>query len=111
MTEQSVATVTVTELHDLFSKPHKPCLIDVREPAEWAEVHIPEAIHCPKGELATSIDSIMPDKNTPIYLHCRGGMRSIDAARILISKGYQQVYSVQGGINDWAAKGYVVKAS
>jgi phage shock protein E len=48
-------------------------LIDVREPDEFAESHLPEAVNMPLGNLDQNIDSL---RQTPIVLYCASGMRS-----------------------------------
>ena len=83
-------------------------LIDVREDHEWQEQHIPRAVHIPKDELVNVIEETIPDKEATIYLHCRGGVRSLYAADCLMNLGYQNVYSVDGGIMDWMGAGYPV---
>jgi rhodanese-related sulfurtransferase len=84
-------------------------LIDVRELNEWQEMRIPGAVHIPKDQVAQTIESQMADKNQPIYLHCRGGVRSVYAGQMLLEKGYTDVYSIDGGILDWANHGYPVE--
>ena len=106
----NIPTVDVHQLKKLLDNEHI-CLIDVRENQEWEEVHIPQAKHLPKGELNERIFDIAPNKEAPIYLHCRGGMRSITAAQNLMELGYKNVYSVTGGIADWERSGYEVKKS
>lgn len=104
-----VKTIDVHELKKSYEQNPKLCLIDVREPHEWEEQHIPFALHIPKDQLAEKITTIIPDKNQPIYLHCRGGTRSLWAAERLIEQGYQHVYSVNGGMMHWAQCNYPVE--
>lgn len=84
-------------------------LIDVRERNEWDNVRIPWATHIPKNEITQKIDTVSADRNTAIYLHCKSGMRSLMAAKDLIQLGYKEVYSVQGGIQDWIEASYAVE--
>ena len=46
------------------------------------------------------ISSLIPDKNTPVFLHCRSGKRSGKAAKILASMGYTKAVNI-GGIKDY----------
>ena len=101
-------TITVQELKQ--HQEHDPalCLIDVRELEEWQEARIPGAQHVPKDILTQKIEHIAPDKQQPVYLHCKGGVRSWDAAVKLLEMGYANVYSVEGGLIAWANAGYTV---
>lgn len=101
-----VQTINVIELKEHYDKEQDLCLIDVRELSEWQEIHIPKAIHIAKDDIANRIESTVPDHSTPIYLHCRGGVRSLHAANTLIELGYTNVYSVDGGIMAWHAAGF-----
>ncbi len=109
MTDRKVTTISVHELKKRRDiNPHL-CLIDVREDSEWQEQHIPGALHIPKGELVACIAAKIPEHDCPIYLHCRGGTRSLLAANALLTLGYQEIYSIDGGIAEWEQSGYPVK--
>ncbi|KTD16699.1 rhodanese-like domain-containing protein [Legionella jordanis] len=107
MTE--IATINVHQLKQLMDENPKLCLIDVRELPEWQTVRIPGAKHIPKDRLTTEIESIAADRKQAIYLHCKGGVRSLYAAKTLLDLGYKEVYSVDGGILEWAMSGYLVE--
>ena len=109
MINLKIKTIDVHELIKLYDASSVLCLIDVREDHEWEELRIPRAIHIPKDTLVSVIEQKIPDLNTSIYLHCRGGVRSLYAAHCLAELGYQDVYSVDGGIVEWANSGYPVK--
>ena len=109
MNEHKVSTISVKELKERRDKNATLCLIDVREPNEWDQMHIPGATLIPKGSLAAVIASKVPNYDEPIYLHCKGGVRSFDAANELINMGYKEVYSVEGGILEWAMAGYPIE--
>lgn len=109
MTKHKVATITVQELHERQKQDHKLCLIDVRENHEWETGHIPGAIHLPKNLIGTEIENKIPKKNQPIYLHCLGGVRSLQAAHFLHDMGYEEVYSINGGIAEWEKNGYPIE--
>ena len=84
-------------------------LIDVREDSEWAQARIPNAIHIGKGVIERDIESVVPDKTTEIVLYCGGGFRSAIAAKSLQDMGYNNVYSMAGGIRDWHEKSYILE--
>jgi rhodanese-related sulfurtransferase len=108
MTHHKVQTINVHELKKRTDANPKLCLIDVREDHEWQEQHIPFALHIPKGQLMEQIRVTVPEHNHPIYLHCRGGVRSLHAAHDLLTMGYEEVYSVDGGIAEWITSGYPI---
>lgn len=109
MTEQSFKTISVQELKELIDQEPQLCLIDVRELHEWKMGRIPGAILIPKDEITVCIQDKVNDQNQAIYLHCRSGVRSAFAAQCLAQMGYKDVYSVEGGIMDWAMAGYPVE--
>ncbi len=107
--EPTIQTINVTELKKHYDSDPNFCLIDVRELDEWQEIHIPKAIHICKDDIKENIQKTVSNHATPIYLHCRSGVRSMHAARTLIELGYTNVYSVDGGIIAWANAGYPTK--
>lgn len=110
MSEINIPCIDVHELKQKKEANPDLCLIDVRELDEWNQIHIPGAIHIPKDTISDRIKEVTDNKQQPIYIHCRSGMRSLSAAHTLISLGYEQVFSVNGGIQEWAMFGYDVVA-
>src|SRR3954467_7448340 len=80
-------------------------VLDVREPDEYEQGAIPGAVHIPRGTLESSIEGRIPDKSTPLIVHCAGGTRSAFAAKTLEELGYTDVVSVAGGFNKWKDEG------
>jgi rhodanese-related sulfurtransferase len=81
-------------------------LVDVREESEYAQDHLPGAIHLGKGVIERDIEARMPELNTEMILYCGGGFRSALAADNLQKMGYTNVISMDGGIRDWREKAY-----
>ena len=73
--------------------------IDVRTLDEYNEDHISNTEHIPHLEIATQISDLDLDKNTPIKLFCRSGVRAGLALTALEDLGYTNVETV-GGIAD-----------
>jgi rhodanese-related sulfurtransferase len=109
MKTHNIKTIDVHQLKNKMDTHANLCLIDVRETEEWQVAHIPGAVHIPKDIITANIESTVTDKKYPIYLHCRGGVRSLYAAQCLMDMGYEEVYSVDGGIIEWAMFGYPVQ--
>lgn len=72
-------------------------LLDVRTQNEYAGCHIDGSVNIPLDRLDT-IGGCVPDKATPIFVHCLSGGRSASAAAYLKRNGYSRVYDI-GGIN------------
>ena len=81
-------------------------VLDVREPDEWDEAHIPQAKHLPRGLLEYQAADQLPDRDARIVIHCASGGRSALAAKSLKEMGYTNVANMEGGINAWREKGY-----
>jgi molybdopterin/thiamine biosynthesis adenylyltransferase/rhodanese-related sulfurtransferase len=79
--------------------------VDVREGDEWAEGHIPGAVHVPRGNLESRIEGAVPDRATPVVLYCAAGNRSVFAAKTLGELGYVDAHSLVGGFTDWKRNG------
>lgn len=109
MSINKINMLNVHELHEKMQNNVNLCLIDVREQEEWDEMHIPQALLIPKDQITARIQATVTDKTLPIYLLCKGGVRSLYAAQHLIDLGYQEVYSVDGGLIAWLKAGYAVK--
>jgi sulfur-carrier protein adenylyltransferase/sulfurtransferase len=83
--------------------------VDVREPREWAQGHLPGAIHIPVAEVPEQAASALPDRSRPIVTYCATGRRSLRAAHALAELGYEEVTSLAGGIEDWYGHGHPVQ--
>jgi rhodanese-related sulfurtransferase len=83
-------------------------LVDVREDREWANGHLPHAIHLGKGVIERDIEKAIPDTRAEIILYCGGGFRSALAADNLQKMGYQNVISMDGGYRGWVDAGHPV---
>lgn len=77
-------------------------LIDVREPAEYDEAHVPGAVLVPLGELEARVADIPDDR--PVAVICRSGARSMRACEWLATTG-RDVTNVAGGTLAWIASG------
>lgn len=75
-------------------------LVDVREPSEYEEGHLPGAQLIPVKELRDRLSELDPSKPTITY--CAAGVRSRAAAAILMRSGFKEVWSMEGGIRAWS---------
>ncbi len=75
-------------------------LIDVREPWEYEEAHIPDCRLIPMGEVPARLAEI--DKETPAVVYCRSGSRSGKIVTLLRGAGYGKLLNLKGGMLAWA---------
>ena len=100
-----VPEISAVEVKDRLTQDPALIVIDVREPDETREGKIPGAILIPRGLLELKIEGLVPDKSTPMILHCAGGVRSLLAAHSLQQLGYKNVASMAGGFKAWKEGG------
>jgi rhodanese-related sulfurtransferase len=79
-------------------------VLDVRQPEEWLDHHIPGSTLIPLGELPARISEVPQDQE--ILVVCRSGNRSAQGRDILLDAGFDQVSSMAGGLTEWRAAGY-----
>lgn len=86
-------------------------LVDVREPDEYAQGHLPGAVNLPRGVLEFQIhahpamacvaDAALAEPSRRMVLYCRTGGRSALAADSLRQLGFTDVCSLAGGFEAW----------
>lgn len=81
-------------------------VLDVREPSEWAEGHIPGALNIPMGQATSRLDELPRDR--AIALVCRGGPRSSTVGSLLLRHGFTRLVNVWGGMGGWIEAGLPV---
>jgi len=93
--------LTATELEAKLDAGEELMLIDVREMWEFNSGSVPGAINIPLSELGIMVRDLEPEKH---YITiCAMGMRSLDAAYLLSSHGFEDVHSLAGGMSAWRA--------
>ncbi len=78
-------------------------VLDVRQPEEWQEAHIPGATLIPLGDLPNRLNELPKDQE--IVVVCRSGNRSATGRDILRDAGFTNVTSMAGGVTQWKAQG------
>lgn len=76
-------------------------VIDVRSDGEYAQGHIINAIHEPLGGLAQQISRLEKYRDRTIITACRNGQQAASASGILRKNGFENVFSLSGGIAAW----------
>lgn len=120
----AAARSTVRELEpadagDRLERGEFDLLLDVREPGEFAESHLPGALNVPRGLLEIRADpaspatepalSANPDARILVYCLKAPSPRSLLAAQTLTAMGYANVAALGGGLNAWAEAGLPVE--
>jgi molybdopterin/thiamine biosynthesis adenylyltransferase/rhodanese-related sulfurtransferase len=77
-------------------------LVDVREPFEWEICRVPGSLLMPLGEVPRRFSEL--DPGAAVVTVCHTGVRSLDAARFLRSRGIANVRSLRGGVAAWAER-------
>ncbi|MDR0475962.1 MAG: rhodanese-like domain-containing protein [Treponema sp.] len=96
-------TITAKEAYRMMGELDNYILLDVRIPAEFQETRIDGAVLIPDYEIKDRAETELPDKNAVIFVYCRSGRRSAQAAADLAALGYKNIYDF-GGIINWPYK-------
>ena len=97
----SVSTLEATQLINR----QDARVLDVREPARYAEGHILGARNVPLAELAKRAGELEKFKNRPLIVACDSGNTSTRAVRELKARGFANVVSLAGGFRAWLQGG------
>ena len=111
--------VSPTEAAAALNDAELALIVDVREPGEYGDGHLPEAVNIPRGLLELRADPNSPvtdqtlsaDQAARILVYCTKGpgARSLLAAQTLTSMGYANVEVLSGGLIAWAEAGLPVE--
>ena len=75
-------------------------VIDVRDRQSYSMGHIQNAVHVSDENIQQFID--VTDKSKPLIIYCYRGNSSQDAADYLSEEGFRNVYSMDGGFDEWS---------
>ena len=103
--KKRIKETNVDDMKRRMDAGEKIALVDVREESEWAQGHLPGAMHLGKGIIERDIEQHVPDTNAKIVLYCGGGFRSALTADNLQKMGYTNVESMDGGWKGWIGAG------
>jgi hydroxyacylglutathione hydrolase len=99
----TLTNVTPQELAGRLAHERDLMVLDVREPVEWADGHVPGARHIPMRQVVDRLDEIPRDRRVAIT--CAGGVRSSIVASLLLARGYTSLVNLWGGMTGWAQAG------
>lgn len=103
--KEKVKETNVEDVKRRMDAGEKFLLVDVREDNEWANGHLPGAVHMGRGIIERDIEGAIPDTSAKMILYCGGGFRSALVADNLQKMGYTNVESMDGGWKGWLAAG------
>lgn len=86
-------------------------VLDIRDSHEYNSGHIVDSIHIPLAKLPTRLKELESHKSKPIIVMCRTGTRTTPACNSLVKNGFEQVYSLHGGLVEWEAANLPVSRS
>lgn len=92
--------ITQSEAKKIIDEGKDFIIVDVRNPEEFVQGHIPNAINVPNPSITNKEIPELPDKTRTLLVYCRSGQRSRIAGKKLAVLGYEDVRDF-GGILDW----------
>ena len=93
-------SITMDEAKEIFKTSGDYIILDVRRSDEFASGHIPGAVNYANEDISNEKINLLPDYDQTIYVYCRTGRRSNQAAGKLVKIGYKDIIEC-GGILDW----------
>ena len=94
--------ITPKEVRERLDRGEKLLLVDVREPQEHALCRIEGALLIPMGTIPPNLQKLDVDED--VICFCHHGMRSLDVANWLRSRGVSGAKSMRGGIDRWSTE-------
>jgi molybdopterin/thiamine biosynthesis adenylyltransferase/rhodanese-related sulfurtransferase len=98
--------ITTPEAHRLYEDGAPHVFVDVRPRDEWDEGHLPGALHVPRNNLESRVETLIPDKTQTLVVYCASGTRSAFATRTLRELGYEHAVNLEDGFVGWKRNGY-----
>ena len=100
---KTVQTVDVTAFAEKLKATDKAQLLDVRTPEEFSSGHIENATNVNWNGDDFVAKAEKYDKSKPVFVYCKVGGRSAQAADKLAELGFKEIYNLDGGIMKWNA--------
>lgn len=92
--------ITYLEAKEIMKETPLAILLDVRSKQEYDEYHLDGAICVPTYELTNEISKVTTNKEQTIIAYCSSGGRSKKAVQILRKMGYENLYEINGGLDN-----------
>ncbi len=104
--KKSVNEHSPAAIHDQMTATPDTLLIDVREPDEYRQGHLPGAINIPRGmlEFRISGEPQLQNLSRPIVVYCKTSGRAALSVVAMQTMGFTNVLSLAGGFDAWVAE-------
>ncbi|MCW9032217.1 MAG: rhodanese-like domain-containing protein [Gammaproteobacteria bacterium] len=107
---KNVTEIFPWDLEERFLQNSSLLLLDIREPYEFAAMHIKGSINVPRGVLETACEydyeetvaQLVEARDKEVIVACRSGNRSIFACEVMQKMGYTNVVSLKTGLRGWS---------
>jgi len=101
---KTIETIDGKRYSDKLSNTKNPQLLDVRTPEEYAVEHLENAsnVNWNGDDFVSKVEKL--DKSQPVFVYCKVGGRSSQAADKLAELGFKEIYNLDGGIMKWQGK-------
>lgn len=102
---KSIQTIDVKSFAEKLKTTKNTQLLDVRTPEEYATEHIGNAVNVNWNGDDFITKASKYDKSKPVFVYCKVGGRSAQAADKLAELGFKEIYNLNGGIMKWNIAG------
>ncbi len=107
--QQEVGELFPWDIEDMLESEEELMILDIREPYEYRNMWIKNAVNVPRGVLETAcewgfdetIPTLVRSRDKKILVVCRSGNRSLLAAYVMKQMGYKYTYSLKTGLKGW----------
>jgi len=103
--EAQIQQISVDELKTKIDSDHEFILIDVRTEKEYLAGHIEKAVWIPSGKVKFATQNITTDPKVEIVMYCRARGQSALSVYALNEIGYERVFNLAGGFEEWVNAG------
>ena len=93
--------ISVQKAHEIIGAGNGVTIVDMRDDSSFAQEHIVQAQSVNDGNIKVFLEST--DKEIPLICYCYHGISSQGAASFFANQGFKQVYSIDGGWEEWKA--------
>lgn len=107
VTSGDIQDIDPRELVNRMANDSRLVVLDVREPWEYKNGHVPGAKLIPLPELFSRVGEL--DSAQPIAVICESGHRSQTGAALLAQKGFKTLYNVREGTSGWRRRGFPIE--
>lgn len=98
-------TIPVEQFEKKLAQMPGAQLVDVRTPGEYSNGHLKGAVNMNVNGDNYEQQFNTLDKSKPVFVYCRSGGRSGNAAKKMQNMGFKEIYNMDGGITSWESAG------